>query len=160
MSTFAVVESRSVGMGQIVLAHAPGQLTAVLGSCVGLALHHPQRRVGILGHIVLPYSGGRSGNAGKFADTAVPTMIQQMLEAGAPARALVAKIAGGAQMFGSGGPMQIGASNVEAITRALAAAGIRLVGQDVGGGKGRRVILDCATGEFTVQCVGERSRQV
>jgi chemotaxis protein CheD len=73
---------------------------------------------------------------------------------GTPPAAVVAKIAGGASMFGSGGPMQIGDANIRAVTDALKAAGIRLAGQDVGGKKGRRVWFHAGTGELTVQIVG------
>lgn len=155
MTTRTAVESRSVGMGQIVLAHAPEQLTTVLGSCVGLALYHPRCKVGILGHIVLPHSGGNDAHPGKFADTAVPYMLWRMAEEGAPAGGLVAHVAGGSRMFGNSGPMRIGESNVKAVLQALAAAGIKVVSSDVRGEKGRRVALDCQTGQFTVESVGQ-----
>ncbi len=50
-----------------------------------------------------------------------------------PAHGLTAKLAGGANMFGSSGPLQIGDANVEAVAQALRTAGIRITAQDVGG---------------------------
>ncbi len=57
-------------------------------------------------------------------------------------------------MFGAGGPLQIGDDNVRAVLAELAAAGIRLAAKDVGGAVGRRISLDCATGELTVTVNG------
>jgi chemotaxis receptor (MCP) glutamine deamidase CheD len=57
-------------------------------------------------------------------------------------------------MFSSGGPLQVGDSNVQAVLRALQAARIAVAAQHVGGNKGRRVHLDAATGALTVEIVG------
>jgi chemotaxis protein CheD len=121
---------------------------------VGVALYHPRLRVGALAHVVLPDSTGRPANSAKFADTAIPAMLQELGHAGANHSGLIAKITGGACMFGANGPLQVGLSNVEAVTRALAAAGIRLVAQDCGGSKGRRCSFDPATGSLTVEIMG------
>lgn len=61
-------------------------------------------------------------------------------------------------MFGSGGPLQIGDANVQAVTEALAAAGIRLIAQDTGGTKGRRVAFQTSTGEMLVETSGQIPR--
>ena len=143
-----------VGMGESAAVRAPAGLTSVLGSCVGVALYHPRQRVGALAHVVLPESAGRAGTPGKFADTAIPHLLELLRAAGAPAAGLVAKIAGGASMFSSGGPLQVGESNVQAVLRALQAAHIAVAAQHVGGSKGRRVHLDAATGTLTVEVVG------
>ncbi|NUQ66449.1 MAG: chemotaxis protein CheD [Pirellulales bacterium] len=147
-------EQQSVGMGQILVARRPGRLTAVLGSCFGVSLFHPRLWLGSLAHVVLPESAGRSSTPGKFADTAIPHMITQLEELGANRSGLVARIAGGACMFGAGGPLQIGDANVEAVGRLLGQSGIRIVSRHVGGTKGRRITLDCATGNVLVQIAG------
>lgn len=145
----------SVGMGQATVIEAPGRLRAILGSCVAVALHHPGLRVGGLAHVVLPKSNGQSGLPGKFADTAVPHLLALMRAAGAAPPRLVAKITGGANMFGHTGPLQIGDKNVEAVLEALAACGVRVVAKDVGGSSGRRVTFAPATGELAVESVGQ-----
>ena len=143
-----------VGMGQALARRAPERLWSILGSCVAVALCHPKRQVGAMCHVVLPSAVGRSGSPAKFADTAVPHMLQLLREAGVPADGLVAKIAGGANMLGHSMPLEVGASNIQSIIRALQAAGIRIAAQDVGGGKGRRVTFDCSSGELLVQILG------
>jgi chemotaxis protein CheD len=143
-----------VGMGQALARRAPQQLWAILGSCVAVVLCDPKRQVGALCHVVLPSAAGRSGSPAKFADTAVPHMLQLLCDMGIPGGGLVAKIAGGASMFGRAMPMEVGENNTQSIVTALAAAGIRVTGRDVGGNKGRRVTLDCSSGKLLIEVLG------
>jgi chemotaxis protein CheD len=145
-------------MGQIAAGQSPQRMRAILGSCIGLALFHPGRKTGVMAHIVLPESAGRDGAPGKFADTAVPQMLALMRQQGLPGFGLTAKFAGGANMFNGSGPLQIGDANAVAVAAALKKAGIRVVGQDVGGTQGRRVDFDCSSGEMTIQCAGKPAR--
>ena len=145
----------SVAMGQIATARPPLRLGTILGSCIGLAVYHPRLRIAALAHIVLPDSAGREGAPGKFADTALPYMLRLLAAEGAPSAGLMAKLAGGANMFQSTGPMQIGDANVRAITALLQSMHVQLAGSHVGGNGGRRVTLDPASGEMTVEIVGQ-----
>jgi chemotaxis receptor (MCP) glutamine deamidase CheD len=52
--------------------------------------------------------------------------------------------------------MQIGANNLEAVNAALASVGLRSTAEHVGGNKGRRVTLDCDTGEFIIEIAGSQ----
>ncbi len=148
----------SVGMGQIAVAKGPARLTAVLGSCIGVALYHERLHLGSLAHVVLPKPSTRATPPGKFAETAIPEMITLLEKQGANRAGLKAKITGGACMFGTTGPMQIGNANTEAVLQALQAARIPVVAQETGGNKGRRIHLDCQTGVVTVDCVGAPSK--
>ncbi len=144
-----------VGMGQIVTVTQPEVARAVLGSCIGLTLYHPRVRAGTMAHIVLPRSSGRSGPPGKFADTAVPHMIELLEELGAKAFGMTAKLAGGANMFKATGPMQVGTENITAVRELLRDLGISIAGEHLGGAKGRRVTFDPVSGDVTVEIAGE-----
>jgi chemotaxis protein CheD len=163
MTTIATIEApqvTQVGMGQAVVAQKPNRLTAVLGSCVGVVLYHPRLHVGAMSHVVLPDSNGRSGTAAKFADSAIPYMISLLGQLSAHPSGLVAKILGGSCMFGNGGPLQIGEANIKATTLALEAAGIKIIGRDLGGSSGRRIQFDPETGQVTVESVGMPPRVI
>jgi len=147
-------------MGQAVLASGTEQVTTILGSCLALALYAPQLRLGMLSHVVLPRSGGPTNYPARFADTAVPHMLSTLREHGARLGDLVARMTGGACMFGDGKFMQIGEANIQAATEALAAAGVRIVGKNVGGTVGRRICFDLATGSITVDCIGQASHTI
>jgi len=158
LATSNTLQDTLVGMGQLAAERTPQRMKAVLGSCIGLAIYHARLKTGVMAHIVLPDSAGRSGAPGKFADTAVPGMLETLKKLNTPLHGLTAKFAGGANMFNGSGPLQIGDANAEAVGRALRLAGIRVVGQEVGGTKGRRVTFDCASGEMTIECAGQPAR--
>ena len=124
-------------------------------------LYHPRTRHAVLAHIILPDSQGRPQSApGKFADTAIPHMLKLLERAGVSTSGLVAKLAGGANMFGHNGPLQIGTANGAAVAEALAGAGIRVFAEDVGGSQGRRISLDCATGDIVIEIAGVEVRVI
>ena len=145
-------------MGQIALGGPPQRIRAVVGSCIALSLYHPKLQRGVMAHIVLPDSAGREGTPGKFANTAIPRMLEMLKEFSTPAPGLTAKFAGGANMFGSSGPLQIGDANVEAVAQSLRAAGIRIAAQDVGGNRGRRVTFQCEGGAMIVESAGQPAK--
>jgi chemotaxis protein CheD len=151
----------SVLMGELKSTTSPHRLRTILGSCVGIMLFDGRKKVGSLGHIVLPWSNNRvtPATVGKFADTALPAMIDQIQQMGGGPR-LTAKLAGGAAMFGVGSQTNnIGLLNKQAVEALLKEAGIPIIGQDLGGEKGRRVTFDIATGEVTVEIQGQPTIQ-
>ena len=91
-----------VGMADLKICKAPDAITTLgLGSCVGIALRDPVTKVGGLAHIMLPDSKAIQGvsHVPKFADTGIEELVKVVVQAGATRSRLVAKIAGGAQMF-------------------------------------------------------------
>jgi chemotaxis protein CheD len=145
----------SVPMARWAVAGTPTRIRTLLGSCVGVVLHDRQSKVGGVAHVVLPDSRGSLDQPGKYADTAVPALLAELRRLNPLARP-VAKLVGGASMFG-GGPgaapagLAIGQSNVEAVEAALARLGVTVVARDLGGESGRRVTLDIATGVVSVR---------
>lgn len=135
--------TKSVGMGEIVIV-SHGQIAkAVLGSCVGLVLYDQLDKTAAVAHIVLSESRGIvPSQPGKFADTAINHMLTLLSNRGIPASRLAAKLAGGANMFGSTGPMQIGRINCEAVQTLLHGKRIAIAGEHLGGDKGRRIEFD------------------
>jgi chemotaxis protein CheD len=150
----------NVGMAQVCISRSPTKLTAVLGSCLGICLYHPKSRTGGLAHTVLPQSNGQATQApGKFVDTAILYLVETFRKSlGISPNELQAKLTGGACMFPTTGPLQIGDANIQQAVTKLQELGIPVVSQDVGGTKGRRITFDLATGRVEVQQVGEVPR--
>jgi chemotaxis protein CheD len=149
-----------VGMGNIGAAQGAAQFRAILGSCIGLSFYDRALKAGAFAHVVLPNSHGRSGPPGKFADTAVAEMIRLMKKFGSSPAAIRAKMSGGANLLAREGPLKIGDDNAEALKAALQAAGIRLVAQETGGTKGRRVLFDCQNGDYLVEIAGNTPQNI
>jgi len=150
-----------VGIGEFKSAKAPAVISTLgLGSCVGICLWDEFTKVGGLAHIMLPDSNlstTNNFNPGKFADTAIPLLIYDMEELGANRKRIIAKIAGGAQMFEIKSQMEmmkIGKRNVEAVRKALSQFNIKIVAEDVEGNFGRSIEFNCDTGLLTVKSVG------
>lgn len=143
----------SVAIGRWAVAGAPTRIQTLLGSCVAVVLYDRVGRLGGLAHIVLPDSRGATDHAGKYADTAIPAMLAELRQRSGPTiqPRLWAKLVGGAAMFQTSQPVSIGASNQEASERILARLGIPIVGRDLGGESGRRVVFDTATGVLLIR---------
>ena len=146
-----------VGIGEIKFAEPPHKLvTYGLGSCVAIALYSKKAIIGSMAHVMLPlaYSDEKNETPGKFADSAVAAMVQQMEIRGVGSSQLTAKITGGADMFAGqfkGTGRRIGARNILATRKTLDNFGIRLVAQDVGGSAGRTVEYTIETGLLMVR---------
>ena len=121
-----------VGMADLAVCSGDDAVTTLgLGSCIGISLYDPQTKVGGLLHIMLPDStqARPSDNPAKFADTGLPLMLKDVLALGASKTRLVAKMAGGAQMFAFANAtdiMRVGARNAEAAKKMLQKLGIRI----------------------------------
>ena len=133
-----------------------------LGSCVGLALLDGRAGVAGLSHIVLPESSpGRPAPPAKFADTAVPALLEELMRVGAQRGRLRAVLCGGAHMFGGRAQrtmLQIGSRNVERTVTELAQRRIPIRAQDTGGSSGRSIEVRVASGEVLVRGVGGATR--
>ena len=160
----------TVGISDLKLALPPDTLiTYALGSCVGICLLDPTAKVGGLSHIMLPSSANSPNdkNVMKFADTAIPSLIKKMEQKGSSRARIKAKIAGGAQMFGtpsSGDPAnemwQIGQRNVAAVTTMLQRLNIPIIAKDVLANYGRTVLFDPATGIMTVKSLNKTLKEL
>lgn len=152
-----------VGMADLKICKAPDAVTTLgLGSCIGIAIRDPQTKIGGLAHIMLPDSTQISAptvNIPKFADTGAKELVDQLVKAGANRSRLVAKIAGGAQMFAfqSNGNdmMAVGERNARAVRKVLADMKIPILAEDCGLNFGRTVEFYPETGDYVIKAVGK-----
>lgn len=154
-----------VGMADLKVIKAPGILTTLgLGSCVGIALYDKINKVAGLAHAMLPSSTEISNNQNKakFVDTGIDMLIEKMLAEGANKYNIVAKIAGGAQMFSfsNNSILNIGERNVLATRKKLKDLGIRIVSEDTGGNYGRTILLNSEDGSLTVKTIGHGTKVI
>jgi chemotaxis protein CheD len=145
-----------VRMGELQVSSNPGdEISAIgLGSCIGLALIERLAGVAGLAHIVLPESRGVSRPAAKFANLAVPELIDCMLRAGAAKTRIEAALVGGARMFTLGPGLDIGVRNEHAVRAALAHQAVPVRAAATGGSCGRTVRIKVGLGAVTVQEAG------
>lgn len=150
-----------VGMADLKVGKGPDIVTTLgLGSCVGIALYDPVTKIGGLAHIMLPDSTKirHNSNKAKFADTGIIELIEELKNLGANQNRLVAKLAGGAQMFEFNVAKEIGnigGRNVEASKEVLKNCNIPILAEDTGLNYGRTVELHCENGDFLIKSVGK-----
>ncbi len=155
-----------VGMADLKACKAPDALTTLgLGSCVGVALYDPVTKVSGLLHCMLPDSTQikNNSNRAKFADTGIDELIQQMVALGAVKSRLVAKIAGGAQMFAMSSAneaLRVGERNALAAKKKLKEYNIRLLAEDCGKNYGRTVEFYSESGDYLIKAVGKPPKTI
>ncbi len=150
-----------VGMADVNLCKAPDSLTTIgLGSCIGIALYDPVKKIAGMVHIMLPNSKQikESGNRAKFADTGITDLVTTMTRVGVDKNNIVAKIAGGAHMFNfatANDQLKVGQRNAEAVRQILRSLGIRILAEDCGGTYGRTIVLNANDGSLLIKTIGQ-----
>lgn len=157
---------KKVGMADLDTCLPPGIITTLgLGSCVGIALYDPITKIGGLAHVMLPDSTQirNNDNKAKFADTGTIQLIEEMVKIGANKNRLVAKLAGGAQMFSfqqTSDLMRIGERNVIATKAILKEIGIPILAEDTGANYGRTIELHTKDGVLVVKSIGRGKKEL
>jgi chemotaxis protein CheD len=148
----------NVGIADIKVAVYPDVLRTILGSCVGICLYDEKAKVIGLAHIMLAEQNISGTNPKKYADSAIPILIDEMRKAGANTEQLNAKIVGGSAMFNvpAGGIMgDIGRNNVKKVKEVLAQQSIKIIAEDTGGDFGRTIDFFSLDGSVKVKSLGK-----
>jgi chemotaxis protein CheD len=141
--------------GEIVFSDQPMVVTTLLGSCVAVTMFGPRLRFGAICHALLPScrkeqpcNHGHS-EAGKYVECAVRLMLEELRARGIARSEVEAKLFGGSDMFDTadGSRLSVGSQNMEMARRVLEGASLRLVTEDMGGPRGRKIIFHTHTGE-------------
>ncbi len=153
-----------VRMGELAASKA-GEDTLVslgLGSCIGLALVDRRMRVAGLAHVVLPDSDGHKGqNEMKFADKAVPELVDRVVALGGRLVRLEAVLVGGASMFAVGsGTLEVGQRNEAAVREQLESHRIPVIAAQTGGDRGRTIRVHVASGQVIVKEAGGKESEL
>jgi chemotaxis protein CheD len=130
---------------------------------VGICLYDPDRAVAGLSHIMLPVMSDRNSNARKYADSAIPMLLEEMEKQGAVRPKIIAKIVGGAMMFKmSENSMmsEIGKNNVKKVKEVLGSLNIRILAEDVGGDFGRTIDFYAGDGSLKIKSLGRPEKTI
>lgn len=120
--------------------------STVLGSCVAVCLHDPQAGAGGMNHFLLPgeAADGQRRDLDRFGDYLMEVLINDLIKIGADRDRMQAKLFGGANILRGLGA--IGAANAAFARRYLRREGIKVVAEDLGGERARRVQFWPASG--------------
>ena len=128
-------------------------VTTILGSCVAVCLWDPVSRIGGINHFLLPEWNKTTQPSPRFGDVAMKALIDRLLALGAQRRRLEAKMFGGACVLRAFQEREthLGARNVGAAEKFLHDHNIPVVGSDVGGQRGRKLIFQIDDGTAWVK---------
>jgi len=143
--------------GYIYLPMRPTVVSTVLGSCVTVVLWDRKRKRGGINHFQLPHCRKAEKTTARYGDASTLMLIRMMIQDGSKRKHLEAQIFGGAYNKEISSK-DIGLENIRIARKVLARYGIRIVSEDVGGERGRKIIFDAVLNEVAVLKV-ERLRE-
>ena len=153
----------TVGIADLKVVSSPDILRTILGSCVGICLYDPEKKIAGMSHIMLPSRNESSSSELKYADSAIPLLIKEVKRAGARADRLVSKIVGGASMFKlkhNKLMSEIGRNNIKKVLELLADLNISVVAKDIGGDYGRTIDFYAKNGILRIKTIGRVEKEI
>jgi len=101
-----------------------------------------------MNHYLLPYWAEGTAASFRYGNVAVQCLIENLVTLGCVKEQLVAKLFGGACVIHAfrEGENHLGMKNVQVARDLLGDAGIQIVGEDVGGRHGRKLIFQTDDG--------------
>lgn len=147
--------------GQIVVSPTPRAVRTILGSCVGVCLWDSGLGMGGMSHFVLPFQAvtPQAPPSPRFANVAIPMLIESLVELGSKRRNLSAKLFGGASILRDPDAEEqppwrsVGFKNIEIAHKLLFEARIPIIAKDLGGTRGRKVIFQVHDGAAWVRTI-------
>jgi chemotaxis protein CheD len=161
------VGNLTVGISDAKISTDPDAVlvTHALGSCIGVTIHDPVRKMGGLLHFQLPHSKGHESssqsNPLKYADTGFDILLDELQSLGAQKSSVEVKMAGGAHKLSTGNDsFNIGKRNYAAIRQTLWKKGMFINAQDIGGDIPRTIYFSIADGTVTIKSQGKTVKTI
>jgi chemotaxis protein CheD len=135
--------------GFIYVAAEPAVISTVLGSSVAVSLYDRKRRTGGMNHFRYPMATERGAATALYGNAAVLALLDMMISNGSKLKHLEAQIIGGAYNPELSSE-DVGRHSIRVARRILGKRGVRVVSEDAGGSKGRKVVMNTSNGELVV----------
>lgn len=142
-------ENKFIHVGEIFVGIKPTEINTILGSCVAVCLYDKKECIGSMNHYLVPLWNGNGLQSPKYGNISIPKLIENMLNIGCKTNNMEAKIFGGGNVIDvSQESMMIGRKNIIIAKEILQEYNIPIVAQDVGGTRGRRIMMRSDTGKI------------
>lgn len=141
--------------GQLYFGGEASVVRTLLGSCVGITLWNPKRRLGGMCHFLLPQRAPdpNGGLDGRFGEEAVQMLVEALLRQGTKPSDYEANLFGGADALPDNAKVKtnIGERNIAKGWELIDHHGFRLIDVDVGDRVPRTVQLNMADGKVSMR---------
>jgi len=135
--------------GFIYVSTKPMIISTVVGSCIAVCVFDRQQKIGGMSHFQFPVIRNPEHATACYGNVALFTLINLMINEGSKFEHLEAQILGGAY-HPEVSNENIGLENIKIAKKVLTKKKIRIVSEDVGGEKGRKIIFNTNTNELAV----------
>ena len=155
-----------VNMGEMKIAKTPDVLiTRGLGSCLGITLYDPIKKIGTMAHAMLPdiNRAKAQSNPNRFVNSVVENMLGELKKENCFKKNLQVKLFGGAHMFSfiaKDNLLNVGEKNIEMAKDVFQKQGMAIVAEELGGSIGRTIELDLESGKVLIKTISIGSREV
>ncbi len=130
-------------------------ITFSLGSCIGVTLYDPERKIGGMIHCMLPSARIDMQKASQkpemFVDCGLAMILQQMFDLGASRRSLRIKMAGAASVLNDNEFFKVGERNYACAKKFFEKNMLKIESEDVLGSVSRTLSLYMDSGITTVR---------
>jgi chemotaxis protein CheD len=151
----------TVFAGQFLITSVPALLTTVLGSCIAICLWDRENHIGGINHFLLPGTPDDDTGDPTRGLAATHMLVRSMLNRRVKLENLEAKVFGGCNsLYKSSDVFRIGKRNSEIALEVLDHYSIPVVAQHVGGGYGRKIVFNTATGKVRMRLLTETAAEV
>jgi chemotaxis protein CheD len=127
----------------------PTMISTVVGSCIAVCVFDCKQKIGGMNHFQFPVVRSPKQATARYGNVAVSTLINLMIKEGSKNEHLEAQILGGAYNPEIA-DKNVGLENIKIAKKILTKKKIRIVSEDVGGEKGRKIVFNTNTNELAV----------
>jgi chemotaxis protein CheD len=150
------MQRKFIHAGEIFVGVKPMEIATVLGSCVAVCLYDNTQQIGAMNHYLLALWNGNGLQTPKFGNISIPRMIENMENIGCHRHDMVAKLFGGANIHENmNESMMVGKKNVIVAREILKEYNINIIAEDVGGNRGRKIMMNTETNKILMKYTGE-----
>jgi chemotaxis protein CheD len=155
-----------VNIAEMRVARSPDVLvTHGLGSCLGIAIYDPVKKIGGIAHAMLPdiNLAKVKSNPCRFVNSTIRKMVEELEKMGGSRKCFMAKLFGGAHMFTFitvDNLLNVGQKNIDTALEVLGELGIKVTGQETGGTFGRTVGFNLEDGKVHVNTISQGEKDI
>ncbi|MFT7002775.1 MAG: chemotaxis protein CheD [Sulfurimonas sp.] len=143
-----------IHVGEIHIGARPTEISTILGSCIAVCLYDSISQMGGMNHYLVPLWNENGLQSPKYGNISIPRLIESMVNIGCDVNNMEAKIFGGGNVINvSSEDMMIGRKNILIAKEILREYRIPITAQDVGGERGRRIMMRSDTGKIFLKYI-------
>lgn len=145
--------------GEYHITKKPKFLATLLGSCVAVCLKNIKNGSAAMNHFVRHQSSPGETMIGRFGDLSTKHIIERLMSLDRNPANFQAKIYGGGAVVGHLGlGIGIGENNIAVAKKVLEHYQIKIIEEDTGGKRGRKIYFNTQTFEVTTRLIGEERK--